>query len=282
MKVISLINMKGGVGKSTLAVNIAHYLATKEQAKTLVIDIDPQFNSTQCLMTPQDYINHKKNKKDTIINIFESSRIQVQTVEGNVDVQPKKLSDIELVELDKNLFLLPGDLLLHTIEIVAGKAMELRLQKFLTKLDEMDPEDRFEYVIIDTPPTPSIWMTSALIASNYYLIPVKPEPLSLTGIDLLDGIIKEREEDYNLKLICLGVVLNMVEEAHTVFKETKSFLLKSPKWKNLLIPTFIPKRTDIAKRQTQGEFILDLNNSDLNIKLARLVGTLTSKMSQNP
>lgn len=282
MKVISLINMKGGVGKSTLAVNIAHYLATKEQAKTLVIDIDPQFNSTQCLMTPQDYINHKKNKKDTIINIFEPSRIQVQTVEGNVEVQPKKLNDIEPIKLDENLFLLPGDLLLHTIEIVAGKAMELRLQKFLNKLDEMNPEDKFEYVIIDTPPTPSIWMTSALIASKYYLIPVKPEPLSLTGIDLLDGIIKEREEDYNLKLICLGVVLNMVEETHTVFKETKEFLSQSPKWKNLLIPTFIPKRTDIAKKQTQGEFILDLNNSDLNIKLARLVNTLTLKMSQNP
>lgn len=281
MKVISLINMKGGVGKSTLSVNIAHYLATKQHAKTLVIDIDPQFNSTQCLMTPQAYIDHKKNKRDTIINIFEQSRIQVQTVKGESERLPKKLNEIEPINIDNNLFLLPGDLLLHTIEIVAGKAMELRLQRFLNELNLKNLEDKFEYVIIDTPPTPSIWMTSALIASQYYLIPVKPEPLSLTGIDLLDGIIKEREEDYNLNLKCLGVVLNMVEENHTVFKETRDFLLQSPKWKNFLIPTSIPKRTDIAKKQTQGQYILDLGKSDLNLKLARLVDTLTSKMSQN-
>ncbi|WP_434668614.1 ParA family protein [Klebsiella sp. B345] len=70
MKVISLINMKGGVGKSTLATNIANHLSDKLGQKILLIDIDPQFNATQCVMDTGKYVAHMKSGGDNICDIF--------------------------------------------------------------------------------------------------------------------------------------------------------------------------------------------------------------------
>lgn len=99
------------------------------------------------------------------------------------------MKDITPVAIKDNLHIIPGSLGLYKIEMKPGEGVENRLKKYL-KLREND----YDYVIIDTPPTPSVWMSSALIASNYYLIPVKPDPLSITGIDLLDSIISEKEK----------------------------------------------------------------------------------------
>ena len=71
MIVISLINMKGGVGKTTLSTNICDALNRRYNKKVLLIDIDPQFNATKCLISGEDYIEHLKADKDTIISIFE-------------------------------------------------------------------------------------------------------------------------------------------------------------------------------------------------------------------
>lgn len=71
MKVISLINMKGGVAKTTLAVNIADYLFRRHGKNVLLIDVDPQFNATQCLMSPEEYIKYINQGKDTIVNLFD-------------------------------------------------------------------------------------------------------------------------------------------------------------------------------------------------------------------
>ena len=69
--------MKGGVGKTTLATNVCHYLATNENKRVLLVDIDPQFNATQCFMSGDDYIDYCSKKRDTICNIFGSSAFLV-------------------------------------------------------------------------------------------------------------------------------------------------------------------------------------------------------------
>src|SRR5690606_2376221 len=123
------VNMKGGVGKSTLAVNFAWCLATRLQQKVLVIDMDPQFNATQCLLNPEQYMEHKQQNKDTILSIFNDQSLQVSSVDGAKATVPKELKDIELVTLDENLFLLPGDLSLHRIEMASGDGREFKLQR---------------------------------------------------------------------------------------------------------------------------------------------------------
>ena len=84
MKVISLINMKGGVGKTTMAVNICDCLATRYDSKVLLVDIDPQFNATQCLMSGDEYVKYLKAGKDTIfiLQALISSSFFAVLVEG--------------------------------------------------------------------------------------------------------------------------------------------------------------------------------------------------------
>ena len=92
MKVISFINMKGGVGKTTLATNVCHYLATNENKRVLLVDIDPQFNATQCFMSGDDYIDYCSKKRDTICNIFEPNVVKrISSVDGEYLVKKELL-----------------------------------------------------------------------------------------------------------------------------------------------------------------------------------------------
>jgi chromosome partitioning protein len=277
MKIISFVNMKGGVGKSTLAVNFAWCLATRLHHKVLVIDMDPQFNATQCLLNPEQYMQHKQEDKDTILSVFSNCTLQVSTVAGVATSSPKDIDKVESVELHPNLFLLPGDLSLHRIEMTPGDGLEFKLKRYLEAMSQYN----FDYVIIDTPPTPSIWMSSALIASNYYIIPLKPDPLSVTGIDLLNSIIQTKKTNFGLKLQCLGIAMNMVEGNTNVYRDTIAYL-ESTSWKDSLFKNYIPKRTGIARNQTQGQHILRLNDSNLKLHLVKLTDEILSKIQENP
>jgi chromosome partitioning protein len=221
VKVISLINMKGGVGKTTLAVNLADCLVRQHSASVLMLDVDPQFNCTQCLMTPAEYVKHRADGRDTMLDVFDRKRIKASTVTGSDSVEPKKLSEIGVVEVRENLYLLPGSLDLYRLEMAPGEGRENRIKAYLSAISE---NTHYDYVIIDTPPTPSVWMTSALIASDWYLIPVKPDPLSLTGLDLLKSIVDDRKENYALSVRCAGVVLTMTRQGTNVLADARHYL----------------------------------------------------------
>lgn len=227
MKVISFINMKGGVAKTTLAINVAHCLATRKQAKVLCIDVDPQFNATQCLMTPDKYIDHLRHDGCTILDVFDRQiRPRVGVVEGMTQSEPRSLNSITPVKIRQQLDLLPGALDLYRLEMAPGEGRENRLRLYLETVKE-----QYDYVIIDTPPTPSVWMTSALIASDHYVIPVRPDPISLTGIDLLRSIVKEKAENFGLSTKCAGVVLTVVEQNTRVFENARANLSGNEFWK---------------------------------------------------
>lgn len=274
MKVISFINMKGGVGKSTVAINVAHCLSERNEKRVLIIDIDPQFNATQCVLTPDAYIKHMESGGDTICTVFNPERVVVNSVNGSSVVKPKELEDIKPIKIGGNLDLLPGSLELHRIEVSAGSGLEFKLRRYLDSVRES-----YDYVLVDTPPTPSIWMYSALIASDFYIIPVKPEPLSITGIDLLESIIEDKKKNFALKIKCLGLVLNLVEEHTITYRKTMEFLEGSDKWRGLIFRSFIPKRTAISKGQTSAVHILKLKDRALHMKLVRVVDELKEKAS---
>lgn len=275
MKVISLINMKGGVAKTTLGINIADCLVQRHNAKVLLIDVDPQFNATQCLMTPEEYVDHIKKESDTILNIFDRSQ---RVVAGSVTFPgkhtPKQLENISLVSVKNGFDLLPGNLELYRLEMAPGEGRENRLKSYIQKVG-----DKYDYIIIDTPPTPSVWMTSALIASDYYLIPVKADPISLTGIDLLRSIIEEKKENFNLELKCAGLVLTLTEANTIVFKNAKTNLSGDEYWKRYLYPASLPKRTDIAKGQLDKIHILDSENYEAKSAITAITTELINRVN---
>ncbi|RVU02379.1 ParA family protein [Mucilaginibacter limnophilus] len=274
MKVISLINMKGGVGKTTLSVNVCDCLARRHNVKVLLVDVDPQFNATQCLMSGEDYVKYLKEDNDTILSVFDrNSRAMVSSVSGTTQRPERKLEDIKPYRVKKNFDLLPGNLELYRMEMTPGEGRENRLSKFLK---EQEAKQAYDYVIIDTPPTPSVWMTSALLASNYYLIPVKPDPISFTGIDLLQGIIDNKKENYDLSIQCAGIVLTIVEENTRVYKQAVQNL-DSGRWKTYRYAKSVPKRTEIARTQTNKGYILDLHDNESKFALTGIVAELIER-----
>lgn len=267
MKTVSLINMKGGVGKTTLAVNLADFLVNRESKRVLLLDVDPQFNATQCVLSGKGYIQYVKDGGYTIVDIFDnSSRISTSVVEGSQQQLPLKYSDIRPISSTRGFDYIPGALQLFKLEMASGSGRENRLSHYIKTW-----EPNYDYVIIDSPPTPSVWMMSALIASDYYLIPVKPDPISMTGIDLLQGIINERAENYGFRCKCCGIVLTMVDLRSNLYKDAEAFFNSQNRWNGYLYGKYVLARTKIAKGQLTNQFIRDIDDSSLKVDFSAIV-----------
>ena len=275
MKVISLINMKGGVAKTTMAVNIADFLANVERKSVLLIDVDPQFNATQCILGGEEYIEYIKNGGYTIHDIFDgSNRVVTSTVSGYEEVEATKFEDIKPLNSTRGFDFIPGALKLFKLEMAPGSGREYRLKNYIKSL-----EQNYEYVIIDSPPTPSVWMSSALLASDYYLIPVKPDPISTTGIELLQGIIAEKSTNYGVNWKCCGIVLTMVERRSNSYLEAKEYFEGKKRWKDYLYNRYLLKRVQIARGQLNNQFIRDIDDSELKAEFSAIVKELVRRTS---
>jgi chromosome partitioning protein len=276
MKVISLINMKGGVGKTTLATNLCDCLSKRNQKKVLLIDIDPQFNSTQCLFSGDEYVEYLSKDNDTIINIFDDTiKTVTSTVDGVSQISSRELKDIKPYKFKENFYILPGNLELYKLNMPSGSGRENRLKRYLQQINAVE---NFDYVFIDTPPTPSVWMTSALLASDYYLIPVKPDPISFVGIDLLENIINSKRDDYDLEIKCIGIVFTMIEREDSIVYKKALEKVEGGRWKNYKFVKYIPKRADIAKLQLNKQFILDMNDGEAMSALTGIVSELENRI----
>lgn len=212
--IISFINMKGGVGKTTLSVGVADYLSAYKEIpiRVLIIDVDPQFNSTQALLDSYyegDYFADLLPNEKTINKLFKPQVQFSQQYES-----PTK--DDLIVELTENLHIICGDLNL----VLANKSSDYthvkRLKRFIrdNKLKEI-----YDLIIIDCPPTLTIYTDSALIASDFYLIPNRIDRYSIIGISSLQKAINnlKREEEINLE--CLGLVYTMLDDNLTLKQE---------------------------------------------------------------
>ncbi|MBO1111551.1 ParA family protein [Bordetella petrii] len=204
-KVVSLINMKGGVGKTTLAVGLAWELA--KEYDVLLVDIDPQFNATQWVIETQTYLDWVKTSH-TVLNIFVPDGHGVQGLAvPNTAPPPKVTAKTTIVTVEGNgcsLDIVPSILDLIRLD-AAPRGTENRLRVFLEKV-----KDKYDYVLIDCPPTASLFSYSAFLASDAYLVPVKPDPLSVLGLPLLERAMTEYEERSGHNLPRLGLVLTQV------------------------------------------------------------------------
>lgn len=269
MIVISFVNMKGGVEKTTLAVNVADFLAKRHSKKVLLVDMDPQFNATQCLMSSENYIEYLSHGGTTVVDVFKNVNIANVSVVGGVSSSVEcPYENIRPYTTDRSFDLIPGQLDLFRFEMAPGQGTELRLKNYLNHIRK---NDAYDICIIDCPPTPSVWMTSAIIASDYYLIPSKPDPISMTGLDLLDSIIRERKENYGCTCKCLGLVLTMVETNTTIYHDTRKYFSSTGKWKQYLYRCDVLKRTSVAKGQLNGTFISDIDDNKLNFQFSGVV-----------
>ena len=219
--VIATANMKGGVGKTTLSVNIATCLAKNHGKRVLVLDLDTQISATLSLMSPVDFANLRKQRKtfryliDQIINPQKRHKYSIENI-----IQP---SVCKLEGLD----LLPGDIDLYdefvVSEMLHQQAVTIGEQDFETIWNRFERvmlgkvlqpvREKYDFIILDCAPGYNLLTRSALATSDFYILPAKPEPLSVVGIQLLERRIARLKESHEpeekIKVKMLGIVFTM-------------------------------------------------------------------------
>ena len=219
--VIATANMKGGVGKTTITVNLATCLAKYHGKRVLVLDLDSQISATLSLMSPLEFAKRRKNRKtfryliDQVIAPESDAKLTIQDI---VHANVCKLPGLDL---------LPGDIDLYdefvVSEMLHEQSVALGEQDFETVWNRFERvlinnilkpvRDEYDFIILDCAPGYNLLTRSALACSDFYILPAKPEPLSVVGIQLLErriGQLKdshEHEAKINIKM--LGIVFSM-------------------------------------------------------------------------
>lgn len=276
IEIVCFVNMKGGVGKTTLAVNVADALNRRHDLRVLLIDLDPQFNATQCLYSGEEYVELRAAGGHTIVDVFnENPSPAVSPVRGSVSKAGASLDSIKPWVIRPGFDIVPGDLEIYRVDMGSGQGKELRLKRYVEKLRA---KDLYDVIIIDTPPTPSHYMMAALLASKYYLVPVKPEPLSRVGIDLLRGVIDRTSENHGHDIECIGVVVTLADARTRVYADALEFLDKNALWKDKRYKGVLPHRTAVAREQGNQTLILDIGEADSMRALTTITNELTSRL----
>ncbi len=180
--VISFINMKGGVGKTTLCVGIAEYLANFFHKKILLIDVDPQFNATHSVMGKynrvEEYIDTLQPQTKTIRKVLETK--------NSISTNKEATTAIDVITvLNDNLHMILGDMDI----IFDTDQASIRIKKINKFINDNSLRDIYDYILIDSPPTISIFTDAALIASDFYIAPIKIDYYSILGASNLIDVI---------------------------------------------------------------------------------------------
>lgn len=226
--IIAVVNQKGGVGKTTTAINLAAYLA-KMGKKVLVVDIDPQANATSGLGID------KHSLETTMYEIL------LESADTASAVQPTSTD---------GLFILPTNEKLAAAEIdLAGEEnREFRLKQTLENTV-------YDYIFIDCPPALGLLSINALVAADHVLIPVQAEYYALEGLSQLLAVIQRVRSGLNPHLELLGVVLTMYHSRTTLSEQVMDEVRKH--FADKVFETVIPRNVRLAEAPSHGQTIAE-------------------------
>ena len=214
---VSMINMKGGVGKSTLTFNLAWRSAWKENLRVLAVDLDPQANLSQYFLGAQAYLELLQKSK-TIVDVFEQFSAPNAAHGAPTLVQPHEVIHKLREWTDGSLLhLVPSRLELSwTLKNPTEKAH--LLPQFLSRV-----QDQYDLIIIDCAPTESILTIAAYRSSRYVFVPVRPEFLATIGLPLLARSLNEFKLQHPGQVIDMGgIIFNGLRRTNTPNEQIRS------------------------------------------------------------
>ncbi len=226
--VVAVVNMKGGVGKSTVTANLGWHSAYKKNHKVLLVDLDPQFNLSQYTLGRERYQDFLKKKRPSVYDVFEQTSSSPGLRKSQTDLAEAVLP-VKSWSDGSCLDLVPSRLdLAWTLKSSSYSKIE-HLSSFLRSLKR-----KYNLILIDCPPTQSMLTDAAYLASNFVLIPVKPEFLSTIGLPLLIKSLEDFQlEHRNQQIDIAGILFNAVSEAkieHQKSKHDVITLAKKNQW----------------------------------------------------
>lgn len=233
-KIISITNQKGGVGKTTTAINLSAALAEANQ-NVLVIDFDPQANATSGFG----------------VELGDEDKTVMDVIRGKADIK-KAIIETNV----KNLDILAGDVELSVLELelLDKPEKEKKLKKVVDKISS-----EYDYIVIDCPPSVGMLTVNALVASDSVIIPVQCEYFSLEGLTQVLDIIDLVQQKMNTKLSVEGILFTMYDGrtklAQDVVKNVKEILNEKT------FETLIPRNVRLAEAPSNGMTILSYDPS---------------------
>ena len=226
--VISIVNQKGGVGKTTTAVNLGAFLA-KKRKKVLIIDLDPQGNATSGYGFDKSELEN--TVYDLLVNEEDIGNVIASTSVKNVDICP---TNINLAGAE--------------VELVAAISRETILKRAIESV-----LDKYDYIIIDCPPSLGLLTINALAACEGVIVPIQGEYYALEGLTQLIDTINMIKKKLNPSIGILGVVITMHDRRTQLTKQVVEEVQKY--FGDKVFKTFIPRNVRLAEAPSHGQTI---------------------------
>ncbi len=248
-KVIAIANQKGGVGKTTTAINLAACLAAAER-RTLILDLDPQGNASSGLGL--DGAN------------FASANIY-HAIIGEAPIE-KTIYSTELSTLD----ICPSDnnLIGAEIELVSAFAREAKLKNAIAPL-----LDKYEYIIIDCPPSLGLLTVNAMNASTSFIVPLQTEYFAMEGLTQLLNTVRLVKASLNTKLEMEGILLTMYDARTSLSKQVATEIKEH--FKDKVFQSIIPRNVKLSECPSFGKPVILY---DINSKGSEMYLSLTKEL----